>query len=56
MHDTYLLRNNDMKFEMVQSMVTHTNFMFRSKFHCSQDSNAMAEMAVKYVSTRRLTL
>ena len=32
MHDTYLLRNNDMKFEMVQSMVTHTNFTFRSKF------------------------
>jgi hypothetical protein len=43
------------EFEMVQSMVTHTHFMFTKKIQSSQDPNPMAEMGVKYASTRRLT-
>jgi hypothetical protein len=32
LHDTNFLWNNNMKFEMVQSMVTHINLTFKWKF------------------------
>ena len=56
LHDTYVLWNNDMKFEMVQSIFTHINFTFNWKFLSSQDPNQMAEMAVKHALTCWLKL
>ena len=44
--NTYLLRNNIMKFEEVQSMVTNINFPFTWNFQADKTQIKMAEMAV----------